>query len=257
MFNGKALFLLLVASIFGFGAAVFANQWLQEQSKTVVVDNTANTTTVLVAARDIPFGETLEDIHFKAVSWPVDSVPQGALIDPESTVGKLANQRIIKGEVLIDERVVGKLSGSKLSSLIGENMRAITVRVNDVAGVAGFLLPGSRVDVLGTRKVKKRAVTETVLQNVKVLAVDQKSSPDKDEPVVVRAVTLEADLDQSMILVKATNEGSVQLVLRNPEDLSTRRKPVPQVAAVKRKQKAAPQVKIIRGTSVNNSTVRN
>lgn len=257
MFNGKALGLLTVALIFGFGAAVFANQWLQEQlSTTPVVVEQADTTAVVIAAKEIPFGQVVEDIHIRTVQWPKDLVPEAAVLLPEDAIGKLANQKILAGEPLSSERIVTKLAGSKLSALIGEDKRAITVRVNDVAGVAGFLLPGNRVDVLGTRMVKKRAFTTPVLQNIKVLAVDQTSRQDKDDPVVVRAVTLEADLDQSLILVKATSEGSVQLVLRNPEDLSTRIEEK-KVATVVKKRVAPPTVKIIRGTSVNNATVRN
>lgn len=254
MFNGKALFMLTIAIIFGGGAAIFANNWLQQQAGNTVV--TAETTPILVAARDIQFGQSVEETHVKVVHWPTENLPENVITDMELVIGKVANQKIVPGEPLLEGRIVEKLAGSKLSALIAPDKRAITVRVNDVAGVAGFLLPGNRVDVLGTRMVNKRAVTKPVLQNVKVLAIDQRSGRDKDEPVVVRAVTLEADLDESMILVRATSEGTVQLVLRNPEDLATRiaKKPIAKVAQVRKK---APTVKIIRGTSVNNSTVRN
>ena len=257
MFNGKALGLLAVALIFGFGAAVFANKWLQEQVTNTTVVEDSKTTPILVAAKEIPFGQVLEDIHLKTVQWPVELKPATSVTLPEEAIGKITNQKILAGEPLSTERIVTKLAGSKLSALIGEDKRAITVRVNDVAGVAGFLLPGNRVDVLGTRMVKRRAITTPVLQNIKVLAVDQRSGQDKDDPVVVRAVTLEADLDESLILVKATSEGTVQLVLRNPEDLSTRieEKKVAKVAA--KRAPAVPTVKIIRGTSVNNAKVRN
>lgn len=118
-------------------------------------------------------------------------------------------------------RVTDKLPGSRLSSIVKPKMRAITVRVNDVAGVAGFLLPGNRVDVLATRMEDRRAITSTLLQNIRVLAVDQKATTAKDEPIVVRAVTLEALLAQAALLASATEEGNIQLVLRNPEDQST------------------------------------
>ena len=141
--------------------------------------------------------------------------------------------------------------------MIAPSKRAITVRVNDVAGVAGFLLPGNRVDVLGSKTLNRKTTTKTILQNLKVLAIDQKSNPDKDEPVVVRAVTLEADLDESIKLVNATQEGSVQLVLRNPEDkiklAQNSEKPAPKISTPRR---ATPTVTIIRGTSVNKSRLR-
>ena len=171
----------------------------------------------------------------------------------------MANQKLIAGEPLLAERLVERLTGSALSAMIAPNMRAITVRVNDVAGVAGFLLPGNRVDVLGTRKVNGRANTTTVLQNVKVLAVDQRANRDKDEPIVVRAVTLEADVEDSITLVRATEEGTVQLALRNPEDLAMR-VDTARAPSAARKGDAAPadaQVRIIRGTSVDRLAVQN
>ena len=256
MFNAKALGLMVVACIFGIGAALFANRWLQEQVVAEAVVPEANTTPVLVAAKTISFGETIEEIHLKSVQWPKNSLPANVLTTPEEALGKLANQKIVPGEPLISSRIVTKLGGSKLSALIEKDKRAVTVRVNDVAGVAGFLLPGSRVDVLGTRMEKRRAITKQLLQNLKVLAVDQRASQDKDEPVVVRAVTLEADLEESLVLVKATQEGTVQLALRNPEDdtILADEKPVKKIKQAKRRD---PTVEIIRGTSVRQSSVKN
>ena len=259
MLNFKAVFLFLVALGFGGGAAVFANNWLKE--KAGEVGNTAEVTTspVVVAATDIPFGQKIEDIHLKITQWPAGGAPATAHSSIDDVLGRVANQKIMKGEPLLEARIVDRVTGSTLSSIIAPNKRAITLRVNDVVGVAGFLLPGNHVDVLGTRMVNKRAISRTVLQNLKVLAVDQKANPEKDEPVVVRAVTLEADLDESLELVKATQEGSIQLVLRNPEDLATRIEP-PTVVAAKppvRKRVADPTVRIIRGVSVNNATVKN
>ena len=153
-------------------------------------------------------------------------------------------------------RVVEKLEGSRLSALIAPNKRAITVRVNDVAGVAGFLLPGNRVDILATRRIANgRAKTDTLLQNIKVLAVDQRADRDKNEPVVVRAVTLEADLEEASKLAGATQEGTIQLVLRNPEDNATIIESAPVAKAPVKRDTRRP-ITIIRGTSVNESKVK-
>ena len=105
--------------------------------------------------------------------------------------GWIATSEIIEGELLMKGRFVEHLAGSTLAAMVAPNKRAVSVRVNDVAGVAGFLLPGNFVDVLGTRleRGSRRAVTSTIIQNVKVLAVDQTARTDDDnEPVVVRAV---------------------------------------------------------------------
>ena len=259
MFNFKALSLLIAALFFGVGAAFFANDWLQRQASTQVMEAVIERQPVLVAARAVEFGQKLVAADIRVVEWPVDLLPDGVLGDSEMAVGRVASQKLLAGEPLLAERLVERLSGSALSAMIAPNKRAITVRVNDVAGVAGFLLPGNRVDVLGTRKVNGRANTRTVLQNVKVLAVDQKASRDKEEPVVVRAVTLEAGVDESITLVKATEEGTVQLALRNPEDLAMRVDPEPVASAARSaaSRRAEPVVRIIRGTSVNQLTVQN
>lgn len=221
------------------------------------VEATDNSIPILVAGREISFGKPLEAIDIKYVDWPKTSLPEGHFIAEEDVIGKLANRKILVGEPLLPDRVVENLSGSALSAMIAPSKRAITVRVNDVAGVAGFLLPGNRVDVLGSKTLNRKTTTKTILQNLKVLAIDQKSNPDKDEPVVVRAVTLEADLDESIKLVNATQEGSVQLVLRNPEDkiklAQNSEKPAPKISTPRR---ATPTVTIIRGTSVNKSRLR-
>ena len=141
-------------------------------------------------------------------------------------------------------------------------MRALTVRVNDVIGVAGFLLPGNRVDVLSARKTTdRRAVTETILRNIKVLAVDQTASTEKNEPVIVRAVTLEMTPDQAEVLVKARTEGEIQLTLRNPLEAEPEpepepvAKPVSKPAVVRRPARkpssSSTTVTVIRGTKVD------
>lgn len=259
MFNIKALGLLLAAVFFGVGAAFFANDWLQRQADAKVTEALIERRPVLVAARTVEFGRTLEQADVQVVKWPADLLPKGVLGDPRKAVGLVASQKLIAGEPLLSERLVERLTGSALSAMIAPNMRAITVRVNDVAGVAGFLLPGNRVDVFGTRKTNGSATTTTVLENVKVLAVDQSASREEDDPVVVRAVTLEAGVEDSITLVKATEEGTVQLALRNPEDLATSADTEP-VEPIVRHRAAIPsrtQVRIIRGTSIDQLAVRN
>jgi pilus assembly protein CpaB len=145
-------------------------------------------------------------------------------------------------------------------------MRAVTVRVDDVVGVAGFLLPGNRVDVVASRLDQRTrlATTETILTNLKVLAVDQTASTDKNEPVIVRAVTLEMKPDQSEAIVKAKEEGTIQLTLRNPNDSSVpvakAAEPAPAPVVVSRP--AAPSgpphalVTVIRGTVVDTTKAK-
>ena len=262
MINRQSIVLFILASIFGLGATMYANRWVQNQlgnSDTVKAE--ADLVSVVVAAREIPYGKVIEEMHLRNVEWPKDLIPAESFHDVSQVIGKIANQKILEGEPVFAPRVVEKLDGSTLSAMIGPNKRAITVRVNDVIGVAGFLLPGNRVDVLATRLDKGRAYTKTALQNLKVLAVDQTATPDKDQPVVVRAVTLEAGLSESVELVKATEEGTVQLVLRNPADAEeppSSKKPViaKQSTAPKRLTSSSSSITVIRGVDVKKTQVR-
>jgi pilus assembly protein CpaB len=130
-------------------------------------------------------------------------------------------------------------------------MRAVSVRVNDVVGVAGFLLPGNRVDVVAAYRERTDTHSETVVQNVKVLAVDQSASSDKNEPIVVRAVTLEVSPADAEKLILAEQRGSIQLALRNPLDESITKKAVAAAPVVRTKAPPpAPTVAVIRGTEM-------
>ena len=213
--KGRTFLMFFIALILGVSAAWLANNWVEDRLR----PGTGSAgTPVVVAALDIPFGTKIELAHIKVVDWPIGNTPKGAFADPVLLEGRIAKQGFLPGEVILEERVVEHLGGSTLASIVEPNKRAVTVRVNDVIGVAGFLLPGNRVDILSTRQQGKRALTETILQDVKVLAVDQTASTDKDRPVVVRAVTLELSPSEAELLVKATSEGSLQLTLRNPLD---------------------------------------
>jgi pilus assembly protein CpaB len=213
--KGRTFFMFFIALVLGVSAAWLANNWVEDRIRP---SSEGEGTPVVVAALDIPFGQKIEQAHVKIVDWPSGNTPKGAFSDPLLLEGRIAKQSFLPGEVILGERVVEHLGGSTLASIVEPNKRAVTVRVNDVIGVAGFLLPGNRVDILNTRQVGDRARTETILQDVKVLAVDQTASTDKDRPVVVRAVTLELSPAESELLVKATAEGSLQLTLRNPLD---------------------------------------
>jgi pilus assembly protein CpaB len=262
MVKQRAFFLFFLAIGLGLAATWMANNWIQNR----VTPETAEASShVVVAALEIPFGQPITSQHLKLISWPQDQLPPGSFTDVAEIEGKVANRTIIPNEMVLQDRIVDKLDGSVLAAIVGKNMRAITVRVNDVLGVAGFLLPGNRVDVIAARKEDNRkATTDTILQNLKVLAVDQTASTDKDKPVVVRAVTLEVKPEQAEVLVKATEEGTVQLVLRNPSDDGqiVRKEPEPEVKPEPILAEAAPTkprtsgVTVIRGTAVEKTKAK-
>ncbi|MEO7775789.1 MAG: Flp pilus assembly protein CpaB, partial [Steroidobacteraceae bacterium] len=140
------------------------------------------------------------------------------------------------------------------AAIVSPNMRAVSIRVDDVVGVGGFLLPGNRVDVVASHERDGKAFAETILNDVKVLAVDQSASSDKNEPVVVRAVTLEVTPDGAESIMKSRELGRLQLTLRNPLDNSVqlaKGAPLPPpIRAVRLPTVAAPTVTVIRGTTV-------
>lgn len=216
MFNKKSYVSLAAAIALGSAAAWLAQSWMQSRVDAQLKQ--PGEASVVVAARDIGFGDRIEAQHVRLQSWPGDSEPAGSTHNIDEVVSHFANQNIVAGEPVLKTRITDYLSGSSLAAQIAPDRRAVSVRVNDVIGVAGFLLPGNRVDVLATRMLdQKKAETTTILQDIKVLAVDQTAAVDKDKPVVVRAVTLEVDPAQAQELVRATEEGTVQLALRNPE----------------------------------------
>ncbi len=213
--NNKTLLFVLLSLVFG-GIAVFlAKNWLDANTQAPVQNNTLQLVTLV---QDVPLGTILEKKHLTLTQFPENLIPESAISNLEEAIGKVTKHRIYKGEILRSERVTKKGEGSTLASLISNNMRAVTIRVNDVVGVAGFLLPGNRVDILNLYKRDKQLHTDIVLANVKILAIDQRSSNDENKPTLVRAVTLELNLEQAETLMIAKGRGSLQLALRNPND---------------------------------------
>ncbi len=250
MFKRRGMLLIALSLIMGLGAAWAASSWVRQQ---LMGDSGGDEpdNMIVVANLNIAYGERLEGRHLKRVPLPPEVTPAGAFTDEADVIGQVAKQQILIGEIIRAQRLAKHLEGSTLAALVAPDMRAISVRVDDVVGVAGFLLPGNRVDVLATRKSSnRRAITETILQNIKVLAVDQTSRTENNDPVIVRSVTLEMKPAQAEILVKARGEGSIQLTLRNP----LQPKPVVKAPAAPKKVAAARPRR--RATTVNIEVIR-
>lgn len=261
MMKRRGVLMVLLSLVFGAAAAWAAKNWVEQRMRATGPADAG--TSVVVAAMEVPYGTLIEGRHVKVITVPTGT-PLGNHFGSIAEIeGLVATQRALSDEVLLKERFAKAGSGSTLAALIKPDMRAVTVRVDDVVGVAGFLLPGNHVDVVAARKVNERATTETILMNIHVLAVDQTSSQDKNEPVVVRAVTLEMTPKEAEILVRAREEGRIQLTLRNPTDdvrpqlVATPEPPpaAPVAKPVRREvpRPAAPSVTIIRGTHVNSA----
>jgi len=249
--SARTLILVAVSLSVGRGAALMANNWLNGRLNAAPDDNMKN---VVVATVEIPFGQMIEAQQVAIVRMPKDAVPDDAFDSNEKVVGKIATFALLRGDVLRSARLAEHLGGSTLASLIAPDKRAISVRVDDVVGVGGFLLPGNRVDVLATKQSNggsNDAESRTILQDLRVLAVDQTAGTDKTQPVVVRAVTLEMSAKEAEVLVRAQSEGKLQLALRNPLDAQ---KQAPAVAAVESVKAATPAFKPLPRPVVNRSS---
>ena len=257
MAKKRGIILVVLSLVMAIGAAWTANSWIA--AKAAAEEGALKGTHVVAAAMEIPYGTKVEGRHLKYVEIPKGVAPTGFFTSADDVKGRVSTTPITRGEILIAERFAEHDAGSTLAALVGENMRAVTVRVNDVVGVAGFLLPGNRVDVLSARKeANRRAVTETILKNIKVLAVDQTAATDTNEPIIVRAVTLEVSPKQAETLVLARTEGQIQLTLRNPIQSEPGpevvAKPAPKIPSRKRPTRptrpTSTTVIVIRGTKV-------
>lgn len=259
MFKRRGFTLILLSLVLAAGAAWIARGWLHAR-----LDGRAPQVQVpvVVAAMEIPFGEKVQSRNLRVIQLPKGSPLGDHFTDPKQVTGSIALEKILPGEILLKRQFVKNANGSLLAATLPPDMRAITVHVNDVIGVAGFLLPGNHVDVVEARMVKRHAVTRTVLQNLLVLAVDQTDSRNKDNPVVVQAVTLEVTPQQANVLVKATTEGRIQLTLRGPHSVdvhtqvvaAARPKKVRRIYVYRRARPAprpaSSEVTIIRGTRI-------
>jgi pilus assembly protein CpaB len=217
MKNLKAFGLLLLAVVAGLAAAVYAAGWLSRQGNLAA-------SKVVVAAVDIDLGSKVTPQMLSAVDWPSGSVPPGAFKEIKDVQDRVVKVGVNRGEAILDRKLMPPGSQGGLSAVISEGKRAMTVRVNDVIGVAGFALPGNRVDVMvnAQRDAGKGEapvpVSMTVLEHVLVLAVAQEANRDETKPKVVNAVTLELSPADAEKLDLARSVGTLSLVLRNQLD---------------------------------------
>ncbi len=220
----RALWMLGLALLLA-GAAVFlARNWLEGQIQQAnVVERQAPIpiTTVVVAAAKLEFGTGILREHLREVDWPAGAVPQGSFRTIEDVISeddvRVALRSIEINEPILPSKVSGLGGRASLSTLISRGMRATTIRVNDVNGVAGFVLPGDRVDILLTRErsTAQDLSTDVLLQNVRVLGIDQDANDNREQPAVVKAVTLEVTTEQAQKLTLAQRLGVLSLALRN------------------------------------------
>src|SRR5690242_13377234 len=215
------------AVVFGLLAVFIAQVWLNNQAnmraKTVEAKPIASQT-VVVAKQALRFGTELNASMLQEVPWPSDALPSGAFAkipDVLSHGRRVVLAAIEANEPILAVKITGPGQRATLSALVKPGMKAVTVRVNDVEGVGGFVQPGDRVDVVLTRQIDKgSAATQVVLQDVRVLAVDQKADERAVKPAIPKSVTLEVSTIDAQKVWLAASVGSLSLLLRQAGDTS-------------------------------------
>jgi pilus assembly protein CpaB len=211
---------LIVAVFFGLIAAYGIYNFLRQQRQTAEQLKTA-TTDVVIAAKDIAAGTAISDKlikegTIKMASWPKASVPVGAFSSPDQLVGKINKTKIVAGEPILESRLAG--DGTGLTVRLEAGKRAMAVKVDEIIGVSGFVMPDDRVDVIVTTAPASGAQNEKfskiVLQNKRVLSVAQNVEQKDDKPQVAQSITLEVTPDEAEKLSLASQEGQIILALR-------------------------------------------
>jgi len=176
---------------------------------------------VIIAASDLQVGAKIGEKDIKIIHFPTADLPAGCFRTPSKVIGRGVVLPIMRGEFILNNKIAGENAGSGLPALIPPGMRAVSVRVNDTSSVAGFVLPGTRVDVLltGNPEGSSEEQTTTVLENVAVLANGSRLERNSSgEAQATPVITLLVSPDDAQTLTLATNQGHIQLALRNPTD---------------------------------------
>jgi pilus assembly protein CpaB len=215
------IFAVLALAVTAGGGLAFATYNYMQNAPVRTV--TTPTQPVVVAAADLQLATEIKADDLRIVQWPKGQAPEGAFASPSELIGRGVVSPIVRNEPILTGKLAPKGAGAGLPPVIPPGMRAVSVRVNEVIGVAGYVLPGTRVDVLATASPTQNVqdmTTKVVLTNVPVLAAGTRLEQDQKDgkPVQVNVVTLLVTPEQSERLALASTEGKVQLALRNPLD---------------------------------------
>jgi pilus assembly protein CpaB len=199
------------------------SRFVYNQFQKVAIAKPIATTRVVVASAPMPLGTRLVADQLKLVDWPTSDPLPGSFTRIEDCVGRALVTPVVPNEAIMEHKLAAREAGAGLPAVIPEGMRALSVRVDDVVGVAGFVVPETMVDVLATGDTGNAngssTVTRTILEDVRVLAAGQQITQDKDgKPQTVAVVTLLVNPDQADKLTLASNEGRLRLALRNTID---------------------------------------
>jgi pilus assembly protein CpaB len=213
----------VVAFVLAAFASLLAYNYLKKQTAVSM-----QTVSIVSAAADLPVGTKLDATNVRMASWPKNGLPAGALMDIKAAVGRLVVRPMAAGDIATEQKLLplnSSASSGVMSYMVPQGHRAVTVAVNEVAGVAGFISPGNRVDVVLTSALPRDKDTDDnmsriILQNIPVLATGQATVQKEDKPVIVPTVTLDLLPDEAEKLVVGTKKGTLQLLLRNAVDMA-------------------------------------
>ncbi|MCB1387382.1 MAG: Flp pilus assembly protein CpaB [Nitratireductor sp.] len=225
--SGKLAIMAGLAIVFGATSYYAGNQYLDRQAQArldqIESSNRAiETTTVVVADAALSFGDTLDADKLRLISWPKDSMPEGAFTSIEDVIGG-GQRRVLKAIARNEPLLAAKLSGedgrASLSGIIAEGMRAVTIPVDTVKGVGGFVQPGDRVDIVFSQRDRQSGeqTAKIIMENVKVLTIDQQADT-VASPQIAKTVTLETDTEGAQKLALASEVGRLSLLLRGLGD---------------------------------------
>jgi pilus assembly protein CpaB len=213
------LIVLIVAVVLGGVAALLARNWLISHAQT------AEAGTIVVASVPLAFGAQLSAENLSEIPWAAGDLPNGAFAKKQEVLRdgrRMALAAIARNEPILRDKVTGPGQRATLSTVLGPDKRAVTVRVDDVRGVAGFIQPGDRVDVVliraGSESKTGESYSDVILQAAKVLAIDQITGERTEQATIAKAVTLEVSAEDAQKILLATNIGRLSLVLRQPDE---------------------------------------
>ena len=216
---------LVLAIVLGLAASAFVYHAFKQASAT---PSAVTTQQIVVAAGPMPLGTLLDASKLKTIAWPASAPVDGMFTKIDDCIGRALITSVAENEPILDAKLAPKESGAGLPATIPEGMRALSVAVNEVVGVAGFVTPGTTVDVLvtgavaGTNQGGGTMITRTILEDVRVLAAGQKIVQEPDgKPETVPVITLLVTPDDAGKLAMASTEGKIQLALRNTADVKT------------------------------------
>src|SRR5262249_33859902 len=211
---------IVVALAMGGGAAYLARSWLHAQIDAAAAYQPASH--IVIAAEPLAYGATVTADSVSEIPWYTKTLPDGAFATKDDLLDggrRTVLYPLKRGEPLLRSKVTGPGQRASLASVLEEGKRAVTVRVDDVRGVAGFVLPGDFVDIVmiaDELSSKRQSYSDILLEHVKVLAIDQIASEGEEKPKVAQAVTLQVTKEQAQKILLATNIGKLSLLLGRP-----------------------------------------